>query len=533
VRYRSSTTAAAAAAPSSSSSSSRPVGSSNKIYASAREAIADIPDGSTLCVGGFGLCGIPENLIGALVDQGTRDLTAVSNNAGVDDFGLGLLLQSGQIKRMISSYVGENKHFEKLYLSGQLEVELTPQGTLAERMRAGGAGIPAFYTPCAAGTIVQEGGSPIKYRADGSGEVEIASTPRELRRFGDREFVLEEAIVGDYALVKAWKADTRGNLVFRGTARNFNCDAATAGKICIAEVEEIVEAGAIDPDDVHLPGVYVHRLIQGPTYQKRIEKRTTSLGAAADGEGTGAVATKLSDERLRIVKRAALEFRDGMYVNLGIGIPTLASNFVADDVQIELQSENGLLGIGAYPTDSAVDPDLINAGKETVTTVPGSSIFTSSQSFGMIRGGKVDLTLLGALQVAANGDLANWIIPGKMVKGMGGAMDLVSSGSRVVVTMEHTAKGGKHKILQDCSLPLTGKGVVDRIITELAVFDVLPEVAPASAEQPATRLELIEIADGVSVDDVRAATGASFRIADGTYSPPLKPMMQEPSDLSA
>ena len=197
VRYRSSTTAAAAAAPSSSSSSSRPVGSSNKIYASAREAIADIPDGSTLCVGGFGLCGIPENLIGALVDQGTRDLTAVSNNAGVDDFGLGLLLQSGQIKRMISSYVGENKHFEKLYLSGQLEVELTPQGTLAERMRAGGAGIPAFYTPCAAGTIVQEGGSPIKYRADGSGEVEIASTPRELRRFGDREFVLEVSSLRD------------------------------------------------------------------------------------------------------------------------------------------------------------------------------------------------------------------------------------------------------------------------------------------------------------------------------------------------
>ena len=199
--------------------SAKPTRSSNKIVASAEQAVADIPSGATICVGGFGLCGIPENLIDALVKRGSDqvgELTAVSNNAGVDDFGLGLLLQSGQIKRMISSYVGENKTFERLYLTGELEVELTPQGTLAERMRAGGAGIPAFYTPCAAGTIVQEGGVPIKYRADGS--VEIESEPRELRNFSGRDFVLEEAIVGDYALVKAWKADTRGNLVFRGTA---------------------------------------------------------------------------------------------------------------------------------------------------------------------------------------------------------------------------------------------------------------------------------------------------------------------------
>ena len=210
---------------------------------------------------------VPENLIAALVRKGTGELTAVSNNAGVDDFGLGLLLQTGQIKRMISSYVGENKTFERLYLTGELEVELTPQGTLAERMRAGGSGIPAFYTPCAAGTIIQEGGVPIKYRKDGS--VEIESSPREIRNFNGRDFVLEQAIVGDFSIVKAWKADTRGNLVFRGTGRNFNVDAAMAGKICIAEVEEIVQAGAIPPDQVHLPGVYVHRVVQGQSYEKR------------------------------------------------------------------------------------------------------------------------------------------------------------------------------------------------------------------------------------------------------------------------
>lgn len=463
---------------------------------------------------------VPENLIAALVRKGTSELTAVSNNAGVDDFGLGLLLKTGQIKRMISSYVGENKTFERLYLTGELEVELTPQGTLAERMRAGGSGIPAFYTPCAAGTIIQEGGVPIKYRKDGS--VEIESSPREIRNFNGRDFVLEQAIVGDFSIVKAWKADTRGNLVFRGTGRNFNVDAAMAGKICIAEVEEIVQAGAIPPDQVHLPGVYVHRVVQGQSYEKRIEKRMTGGGASANAAEM--IAQTLSPERLRIVKRAAMEFEDGMYVNLGIGIPTLASNFVSPNVRIELQSENGLLGIGPYPIKGQEDPDMINAGKETVTSIPGSSTFSSSTSFGMIRAGKVQLTLLGALEVASNGDLANWIIPGKMVKGMGGAMDLVSSGSRVVVTMEHTAKGGKHKILPRCSLPLTGKRVVHRIITELGVFDVMPGREHGHPDCEHEGLELIEIADGVSIDDVRLATGADFRVADGYRSRWLKPM---------
>ncbi|RNB85939.1 CoA transferase subunit A [Brevibacillus fluminis] len=227
-----------------------------KIYTSYTEIVADIHDDATLLVGGFGLVGIPENLIIALRDKGVRQLTVVSNNCGVDDWGLGLLLREKQIKKMVSSYVGENKEFERQFLSGELEVELTPQGTLAERIRAGGAGIPAFYTPAGVGTPIAEG--------------------RETRVFGDKEYLLENAITGDFALIKAWKADKMGNLVFRKTARNFNPMMAAAGKITIVEVEEIVENGELDPDSIHTPSVYVQRIIQAPSFEKRIERRTVS-----------------------------------------------------------------------------------------------------------------------------------------------------------------------------------------------------------------------------------------------------------------
>ena len=228
----------------------------NKIYPSAKEAIEGVKDGMTLLLGGFGLCGIPENSIAALRDSGAKDLTCVSNNAGVDDFGLGLLLHTRQIKKMVSSYVGENATFEKQFLSGELEVELCPQGTIAERLRAGGAGIPAFYTPTGVGTKVAEG--------------------KEVREFEGRSYVLERGITGDFAFVKAWKADRFGNLIFRKTARNFNPMVATAGKITVAEVEEIVEMGELDPDHIHVPGIYVQRLFQGKNYEKRIEQRTVS-----------------------------------------------------------------------------------------------------------------------------------------------------------------------------------------------------------------------------------------------------------------
>jgi 3-oxoacid CoA-transferase A subunit len=230
------------------------MGGLNKIVRDAAEAVRDIPNGATLAIGGFGLCGIPENCIAALVARGVRDLTCVSNNAGVDDFGIGLMLKAGQVRKMVSSYVGENKLFESLVLSGKLEVELTPQGTLAEKLRAGGAGIPAFFTPTGVGTQVAEG--------------------KEVREFDGRRYVLERSIRTDFALVKAWRGDAHGNLLFRRTARNFNPMAAAAGKITIAEVEELVPVGSIDADQVHTPGIYVQRIFQGQNYQKRIEKRT-------------------------------------------------------------------------------------------------------------------------------------------------------------------------------------------------------------------------------------------------------------------
>jgi 3-oxoacid CoA-transferase subunit A len=235
------------------------------------EAVDDIPDGATLAVGGFGLCGIPSTLIGALLHRGSTDLKVVSNNCGVDGWGLGLLLEAGRISRLTSSYVGENKEFARQYLAGELEVELTPQGTLAERLRAGGAGIPAFYTATGVGTQVAEGALPWRYARNGT--VLIASPPKEVRVFGGREYILEEAITTDFALIRAAVADRHGNLRFNGSAMNFNPLAAMAGRICLVEAEHIVEPGAIPPAHVQLPGVYVHRIVEAAT-EKRIERRT-------------------------------------------------------------------------------------------------------------------------------------------------------------------------------------------------------------------------------------------------------------------
>ena len=346
---------------------------------------------------------------------------------------------------MMSSYVGENAEFMRQYLSGELELEFNPQGTLAERMRAGGRGIPGFYTKTGLGTMIAEG----KERKD------FPTGP-------------DRAMETDIA-------------IFRKTACDFNLPAAMCGRTCVLEVEEIVETGSLDPYAIHLPGIYLHRIILGE-HEKRIEQCTVQ--GASD-----------MWDRNQMVARAAQELEDGTYVNPGIGIPAMVANYIPKGFEFTLQSENGMLGMGPFPTEENIDADLINAGKQTITDLPQTGYFDSATSFGMIRGGKIAMAILGEMEVAENGNLANWMIPGKLVKGMGSAMNLVAGVHRVVVVMDHTNKKGESKLLKSCTLPLTGQGVVDRIITNLSVLDVVEG-----------GLKIIEFADGVSEDDLRAAT---------------------------
>lgn len=448
----------------------------SKIYASAREALDGLLfDGMSVASGGFGICGIPENLTDALKDSGVKELTVVSNNCGLEHIGLGQLLQTRQIKKMVSSYVGENPLFERQFLDGILELELTPQGTLAEKLRAGGAGIPAFYTKTAYGTQMAEG--------------------KEIKEFDGEHYVLEKSIKVDLGIIKAQKADRAGNVVFNKTARNFNPICAKAAKVAVVEAEELVEVGELHPEEIHLPGIYVDRVVQCVGLKKEIEFATVSDGSTAK---------KPNEKREWIARRLTQELEDGFYVNLGIGIPTLVANYLPDDVKITLHSENGLLGIGPFPAEKDLDPDLINAGKQTITALTGSSYFDSAESFAMVRGGHLNISILGAMQVSSKGDLANWVIPGAMVKGPGGAMDLVYGAQKLVIAMEHTAKDGSPKILNECTLPVTGVGCVDMVVTDLAVFRV--------EEHGLTLIEISPFAEGL--DEIKAKTGCPFRVAD-------------------
>lgn len=422
-----------------------------------------------------------ETIITAIKKRGIdslHSLTAVSNNAGSSgEAGLAMITRSGQVNRMILSYLGNNKDLEKKYLTGNIAIELCPQGTLAERLKAGGAGVPAFYTPTGVHTFIQTGEIPVrlgpKDEKTGQPTVLEAGKPRETRVFNGKTYAMETALTGDVAILRAHKVDEAGNCQFRYTTRTYAPMMAKAARLAIVEAENIVPVGSIPPDEVHLPGIYVDRICPA-TVDKKLEiKKTRPSEDAKIPSGSGSPSEGSKSDALirrdRIAKRAAKELKNGYYVNLGVGIPTLAPSFLPAEAKVWIQSENGILGMGAYPTEAEVDPDLINAGKETVTLIPGASTFDSAESFGMIRGGHVDVSILGALQVSASGDLANYMIPGKMFKGMGGAMDLASNpdGTKIVVATDHVSKGGESKIVDICDLPLTGKGVVSTIITDL------------------------------------------------------------------
>ncbi|KRX97940.1 Succinyl-CoA:3-ketoacid coenzyme A transferase 1, mitochondrial [Trichinella pseudospiralis] len=306
----------------------------DKVYPNSLEAVKDIPSGATLLVGGFGICGTPAGLIKALVQTKVKDLTIISNNCGLENFGIGWLLTNRQIKRMVSSYVGENEEFMRQYKNGELELEIIPQGTLAERIRAGGAGIPAFYTPTGRSTLIEEGGWPIKFKKEGG--VMMISEGKERRNFNGTPYIMETAIRSDFSLIKAFKADRSGNLIFRKSARNFNPPMCKAGTISIVEVEELVEVGDLDPENIDVTGIYVDRIVKS-NYEKPIENLILSAKNLEINPS--------SEIHHRIARRAVVEFKKGMYVNLGIGIPSICASYISKDMDVTFQCENGVLGM--------------------------------------------------------------------------------------------------------------------------------------------------------------------------------------------
>jgi 3-oxoacid CoA-transferase len=465
----------------------------NKVFKSSEEVVADIKSGKSISVGGFSLCGVPENLVQALCQRDVRNLTMYTLCTGTTHKGVGPLFLNKQVSTVYATYIGANDEVERQYLNGELEVNFIPIGIFVEKLRSSSTGILGFYTSTGADSVVETGGFPTKFYRGGK-NVERTSLPKTFKMHKGKKYLYEEAVSTDFALVKAWKADPMGNLVFRRTARNMNMDLPGTAKVTIAEVEEIVGVGELDPDEIHVPGILVNRVVKGEKYEKPFENLILrDQKASKTPQSPGAKA------RETIARRATFEIKTGMCVNLGVGIPTLITEYVPKGTDIMLHGENGLLGIGPYPEKGQEDPDNTNAGKESITLAKGASIFSMTTSFGLIRGGHLDLTCVGALQVSQDGDFASWVVPGKVVRGMGGAMDLAASTSKLVVCMEHTAKGAP-RVVEKCTLPITGKHAVDMLITELAVFEFRND----------TGMTLIEIADGYDLDYVRKHTTAKF-----------------------
>ncbi|MCA9838679.1 MAG: 3-oxoacid CoA-transferase subunit B [Trueperaceae bacterium] len=436
---------------------------------SLEEAISKVKSGDTLLVGGFGMTGNPVHLLHALAETEVKDLTYVANNIGEAGLGGGKLLRNGQIKKAIGTFFTSNREAVAAAQSGAIAFELIPQGSFSEALRAGGAGIGGFYTPTAAGTLMAQG--------------------RETKIINGKLQVFVPAIRGNVAFIRAFKADTAGNLVYRMTENNFNRAMATAADIVIVEAEHIVEVGELAPEAVHTPGCYVDYLVKA-------SMTLADLGSSASVKGSS---KKVDESRMAMARQAFAELNRGDVVNLGVGIPTLVADLISPEDGILLHTENGMLGVGPEPEDGGAMDYPVNAGKVPVTALPGSSYFDSADSFAMIRGGHIDVAIMGGLQVDEQGNLANWAVPGKALLGVGGAMDLAAGAKKLIITMTHTNSDGSSKIVPRCDLPLTAENAVDMIITDLAVFNF-----------EGGQLSLIELMSGVRLKQVEQATGAKF-----------------------
>lgn len=445
----------------------------NKPQISLQDAAALVNNGDRLIVGGFGMTGNPVHLLHAIAETDTTDLTYIGNNVGEPGLGGGRLLRNGQLSKAIGSFFTSNPEAVAAANEGKLQVQLLPQGTLAEAIRAGGTGIGGFFTPTSAGT-------------------ELA-THSESRVIDGKDMVFIPAIRGNVSLVRAWRADTAGNLQYRMTEGNFNPQAAMASDIVIAEVEEIVPVGELDPNFIHTQGCFVDYLV---------EARVTlaDLGSSASVSSSH---KKVDASRMNMAAAALQELRRGDLVNLGIGIPTLVADLISDQDGIQMHTENGMLGVGPEPESGGAMDYPVNAGKIPVTALKGSSYFDSATSFGMIRGGHVDVAIMGGLEVDQQANLANWSIPGKPLMGVGGAMDLALGAKRLIVTMSHCDRAGNSKVVTNCTLPLTATGVVDVLVTDRAVFKFTDE-----------GMVLTKLLNGHSLEDIQSCTEASYQVAD-------------------
>ncbi len=441
----------------------------NKVVASPEQAIADIRDGATIAIAGFSVGHrFANSLIIALREKGTKQLTLVCNSLGDPGATRGqILAENKQVKKLVAAFSvrpGTPTASEEQIAAGTMEVELVPQGILVERCRAGGAGIPAFYSPTSVGTDLVKG--------------------REMRDFGGKPHVLETAIHVDYALLRGFRADTLGNVQFRGGSQNFNPAFAKAARVAIVEVDEIVEPGVIPPELIDLPGIFVSRVVkttQKFDLWKRPERRPSDK-ARLYGDKPGLT-------RAGIAKNAARLVKDGTYVNLGVGIPTMVSNYLVTR-DVILHAENGVLGYGQMVSEeNEIDPDIYNAAGQFVALKPGASFFDSVTSFEMARGGRIDTVILGAYEVDQTASVANWSTADAKRGGIGGAMDLLSGKGDLIIVMEHTDSKGRPKLRKKCTYPLTGKGCVTYVVTDLALLRwdgkrfVIDEVAPGFTAQ--------------------------------------------------